>query len=262
VKVFLFIKYLEYKIFSSHSRGHGIHSPFVFNLVTKVFRNKTDAGVVFTIEQIRRNMISDKRLISVTDFGSGSVKMRSNLRKVSDIARDSSVPRKYGTLLNRLSCTFGRSHIIELGTSLGISTLYLASGSEETVVHTIEGCPETSRIAEENFKNAGAGNIKAYCGSFDVVLPEIEKENFTPGLVFIDGDHTKEAVLRYFVKVAEMSDNKTVIVFDDIYDSKGMSEAWDEIKKNKKVSVTVDIFRMGLVFFREGLSRSDYIIRY
>jgi predicted O-methyltransferase YrrM len=262
VKVYLFLKYLEYIIFSSHSRGHGIHSPFVFNLITKIFRNKTDAGVVFTIEQIRKKLISDKRLISVTDYGSGSVKMRSNLRKVSDIARNSSVPRKYGTLLNRLSGTFGGSHIIELGTSLGISTLYLASGSDKTVVHTIEGCPETIRIAEENFKNAGAGNIKTYCGTFDAILSEIEKENFTPGLVFIDGDHKKEAVLGYFNKMTEMSDNKTVIVLDDIYDSKGMSEAWGEIKKNKKVSVSVDIFRMGLVFFSEGLSRSDYIIRY
>lgn len=262
MKFYYLLKYSRYILFSSHKKGHGIHSPFVFNLITKVFRNKIDTGVVCIIEAIRKKMISDHRKIKVTDYGSGSKKMRSNLRKVSEIAKNSAVPRKYGLLLARLSKEYGRSDIIELGTSLGISALYLASGSDETFVHTMEGCPETSKIAEENFRMAERKNIKIYTGTFDELIPSVRNENFTPGVVFIDGDHRKESVLRYFRAISETSDSKTVIVLDDIHDSAAMDEAWEEIKKDGRVSVTVDIFRMGLVFFNEGMTRSDYIIRY
>lgn len=227
-----------------------------------MFRNKTDTGVVCTIEKGRKRLLKDRRSIVVTDYGSGGEKNKNRLRKVSDIARSSAIPRKYGKLLSNMCSAFGGSHIIELGTSLGISTLYLASGSGKATVHTLEGCPETSRIAAENFNNWTLSDIKMYCGPFDQTLGVIEREKFVPGLVFIDGDHRKESVIRYFYKVAEMSDDKTVIVLDDIHDTPGMNEAWIEIKNHNKVSVTVDIFRFGIVFFRKGIPRSDYIIRY
>jgi hypothetical protein len=94
------------------------------------------------------------------------------------------------------------------------------------------------------------------------VLYEIEAENICPGLVFIDGNHRKEPTVEYFNRMTELSDNNTVIVIDDIYYSPEMSDAWKEIKQNEKVSFTIDIFRMGIVFFREGMTRLDYIIRY
>jgi predicted O-methyltransferase YrrM len=262
VNIYTIVKYLKYILFSSHRRGHGIHSPFVFNLVTKVFRNKINPDVVFIIEKIRQMMIADNRRISVTDYGSGSERMKSNLRKVSEIAKYSAVPRKYGVLLAGLSGEFGRSHIIELGTSLGISTMYLAAASPEVIVHTIEGCRETSEIAKNNFSRSGLNNIRIYTGKFDDILTELENQNIRPGLVFIDGDHRREQVLRYFNKIVDMSDDQSVIVLDDIHSSSGMGEVWEEIKKYEKVTLTVDIFRMGLVFFRERMTRSDFIIRY
>jgi predicted O-methyltransferase YrrM len=257
-----FSKYMKYYLFSTHKRGHGIHSPFVFNLITKVFRNKINPEVVFNIEKIRQMMISDNRKINVTDYGSGSERMKSNLRKVSEIAKYSAVPRKYGILLAQLSEEFGKPDILELGTSLGFSTMYMAAGSPEVIVHTIEGCPETSEIAKSNFERSGLENIRMYTGSFDEILPEIKQQKIRPGLVFIDGDHRKEPVLNYFYKIADMSDIQSVIVIDDIYSSSEMGEAWEEIKKFKKVTLTVDICRMGLVFFREGITRSDFIVRY
>jgi predicted O-methyltransferase YrrM len=262
MNIYSLSKYIKYCLFSTHKRGHGIHSPFVFNLITKVFRNKINPEVVFHIEKIRQVMISDNRKINVTDYGSGSERMKSNLRKVSEIAKYSAVPRKYGILLAQLSEEFGKSDILELGTSLGLSTMYMAAGSPEVIVHTIEGCPEISEIAKSNFERSGLENIRIYTGSFDRILPEIEQLKIRPGLVFIDGDHRKEPVLNYFYKIAGMADFQSVIVFDDIYSSNEMGEAWEEIKKFKKVTLTVDIFRMGLVFFREGITRSDYIVRY
>jgi len=262
MKIYTLIKYLKYVLFSSHKRGHGIHSPFVFYLVTKVFRNKINKDIVLKIEKTRQMMISDKRRISVTDYGSGSVRLKSNIRTVSEIVKYSATPRKYGILLANLSAEFGRSCILELGTSLGISTLYMGVSSPDSVVYTIEGCPEISKIAKDNFKEWGLKNINLYTGKFDEVLSEIGKMKIKPGLVFIDGDHRKEQTLKYFYKIAGMIDEKSIIVLDDIYSSSEMGEAWEAIRKYPDVTLTVDINRMGMVFFRKGISRSDYIIRY
>lgn len=255
-------KYLKYIILSKNRNGHGIHSPFVFDLVTRVFRNKTNLDFVCNIEKVRKRMISDRRSIAVTDHGSGSGKLKANIRKVSDIARYSPVSQKYGVLLSNLAAEFGKPLIIEFGTSLGISTMYMASACNDAIVSTMEGCPSTSEIAKENFKIEGIINIEVNTGSFDNVLPAIINRNIKPGLVFIDGNHRKEPVIKYFKMIAEISDSKTVIVIDDIYNSREMEEAWNEIKRYEKVSLTVDIFRMGIVFFRNGICHNDYIIRY
>jgi predicted O-methyltransferase YrrM len=262
VKVYPVFKYIKYKLFSSHKRGHGIHSPFVFNLVLKVFRNKINQELVLPIEKIRRKMISDHRKIMVTDFGAGSDSGKSNLRTVSDIARYSSVPKKYGELLAGFSREFGGNTIIEFGTSLGISTMYLASANPFATVYSMEGCPAISEIARENFNETGLKNIKLLTGNFEEVLPEIKKGRMKPGLIFIDGNHRKEPLLRYFSEMVNISDENTVIVIDDIYYSREMGEAWNAIKRHERVSFTIDLFRMGIVFFKVGMSRFDYIIRY
>jgi predicted O-methyltransferase YrrM len=255
------IKYLNYILFSHHRKGHGIHSPFVFDLVSRVFRNKNNPDILFTIDQVRKKMISDKRCIQVRDLGSRQELLKTKTRKVSEIARWSSVPRKYGELLSNMAAEFGKPLIIELGTSLGISTMYLAACSKIAVC-TIEGCPETARIARQNFTEAGLDNIRILEGSFDEVLPAFSNMNVKPGLVFIDGNHRKEPVIKYFNCLAELSDSKTVIIIDDINYSKEMVEAWNEIKHHGRVSLSIDIFRMGILFFREGINHNDYIIRY
>jgi predicted O-methyltransferase YrrM len=198
----------------------------------------------------------------VNDLGTGSEKLKSIKRKVSEIARNSPVPEKYGTLLSNLASEFGKPIIVELGTSFGISTMYMAASCPEALVYTIEGSTAIAEIAEQNFNNAGITNIKLLTGSFEEMLPGIVETGIKPGLVFIDGNHRKDPVLKYFDLLAEWSDYKTVIVIDDIYYSREMEEAWNEIKQNERVSVTVDIFRMGIVFFREGINRRDYTIRY
>jgi predicted O-methyltransferase YrrM len=262
MKAYSVSKFLKYILFSSHKRGHGIHSPFVFNLVLKVFRGKTSPYIVNIAETIRKKMVSEHRIIEFTDFGVGSDMKSGNLRRISDIARYSSVPMKYGKLLAGLSAEYGKNSIIEFGTSLGISTLYMAAANPETVVYTMEGCPAISEIARNNFKEAGIKNVKSFTGSFEKLLPEIENLRISPGLVFIDGDHRKESLIENFERMVNISDRNTVIVLDDISYSAEMGEAWKEIKKNEKVKFTVDIFRMGIVFFREGMTRFDYIIRY
>lgn len=259
---FRLVKYLNYILLSRHKRGHGIHSPFIFDLVTRVFRNKIDPDIVFNVEQVRKKMTSDKKIILVNDLGSGSKMLKTKLRRVSDIARYSPVSRKYGMLLSRMASEFGSPMIIELGTSLGISTMYMASSNTGAQVLTVEGCPEIAELAKNNFAEAGLGNIDVIEGSFDDVLQSVTDPQVKPGLVFIDGNHRKDPVLKYFNMIAEMSGSNTVIIIDDINYSKEMAEAWKSIKLHEKVSVSVDICRMGIVFFREGINHNDYVIRY
>ncbi len=256
------LNYINYHLFSRHRRGHGIHSPFVFDLVLQVFRNKIDPDVVLLIERLRKKLICDNRKIKVLDLGSGSSVIKSDLRKISDIAKYSSVPPKYGVLLTNLASEFGKQGIIEFGTSFGISTMYLASGCRDSVIYTMEGCPEISSIAAENFSAAKFDNIRLMTGPFDELLPEIKRKATGPGIVFIDGNHRKEPVLKYFSEMVEISDKNTVIVLDDIHLSDEMEEAWEEIKGIENVSFTIDLYRMGLVFFRKGMSHIDYVIRY
>jgi predicted O-methyltransferase YrrM len=256
------LKYLKYIFLSRHGRGHGIHSPFIFDLVSRVFRNKIDKSLVLKVEKIRKKMKSDSRSILVNDLGSKSDQLKREIRKVSNIARHSPVTAKYGRLLSNMAVEFGKPLIIELGTSLGISTLYMAASCEETNIITVEGCKETAALARQNFVEAGLNNINILEGSFDEILTEFPYHNVKPGLIFIDGNHRKEAVIKYFNLLSEMSDNKTVFIIDDINYSRGMAEAWNELKLHKKVSVSVDIFRMGILFFREGINHNNYVIRY
>ncbi|MEI6048504.1 MAG: class I SAM-dependent methyltransferase [Bacteroidota bacterium] len=255
-------KYLKYILIALNRRGHGIHSPFVFDLVSRVFRNKIDTDIVCCIEKVRKTLISDPRSIIVTDFGQGSEKLKTNIRKVSDIARNSPVSGKYGVLLSNMAAEFGGQLIVEFGTSLGISTMYMALSDPDTLVNTIEDCPAISEIAKERFKEAGIKNIEVLTGSFNEVLPFIINKHIIPGLVFIKGDHRKEPVINYFTQIMEISDSKTVIIIDDINYSREMEEAWNEIKRFEKVSLTIDLHKMGIVFFREGINHRDYVIRY
>jgi predicted O-methyltransferase YrrM len=255
-------RYLKYILLSMNRKGHGIHSPFIFHLVSEVFRNKIDPDIVCSIEKVRKKMFSDQRSIIIEDLCSGSEFLKTDLRKVSYLARNSHLPVKYGVFLSNMAAEFGEALIIEFGTSLGISTLYMASSCTGATVKTFEVSPAVADIAIGNFNGEGRKNIEVYTGSNDKVLSDILKSNITPGLIFIGGIHPKEAIINYFSKVTEIADSKTVIIIENIYGSRGAEEAWNEIKQFKRVSVTVDIFRMGIVFFREGINHHNYIIRY
>ena len=162
--MFSALRYLNYFIFSRHRNGHGIHSPFVFNLVSNILRNKTRPDIVCSIEKIRNRLLEDPRSINVTDLGAGSKKMKTSLRKVSDITRYSAIPRKYGILLSNMAEAFGKPFILEFGTSLGISTMYMAASCPDAEVITIEGCSATAEIASDNFKESGLKNIRILTG--------------------------------------------------------------------------------------------------
>ena len=221
--MFTIAEYARYLLRSGHRKGHGIHGPFLFDVISRIFQNKIDPGIVFKIEAIRKKMVNDSHLINFCDYGSGSGKMKSDKRKVSDIAKNSSVPEKYCYLLSRLSSVFGQPLIVEFGTSLGISTMYLALSCPEATVYTMEGCSAASEIACSNFGEAGISNIKQLNGRFEEIFPEISRLGICPGLVFIDGNHRKEPTVSYFDQVAGISGNNIVVILDDINHSSEMT---------------------------------------
>ena len=207
-------------------------------------------------ELLRKKLFISNKEIDVTDLGTG----KSEIRTISEIAERSAKDKKYCELLFRLAYHFKPNTILELGTSLGISTAYLASANPNSKVITIEGCPNTANEAKKNFESLGLNNIESVVGNFDDVLCQLPTANCR--LVFFDGNHRKEPTLRYFNQLLQHTTNDSVFIFDDIHWSDEMEEAWEEIKSHPKVSVTIDLFFIGLVFFRKEQAKENFILRF
>ena len=259
-KLALLIRYIHYLYCSTTS--YGVHPPFLFDLITRVFKNKSIDANCLKIEALKDQLVRDKRTITVTDLGAGSVSGEGKERRIGIVARNSSKPKKYGRLLFRLVDYFKPSIILELGTSLGLSTAYLAHVNSETKVITIEGCPNIADLAQKNFNKLGIRNITVIKGSFDSELPGVLNSTDRIDFVFIDGNHKKEPTIKYFEQCLTKAVNETVFVFDDIHWSEGMEEAWNYIRNHPSVTLSVDIFFMGIVFFKKELTRQHFMIRF
>lgn len=241
-----------------------MHSPFVYSLVDKVFRNQKEHQAFAVIRERRRKFLHKSQTIEITDFGSGAnfQEYVHRFESVSAITRNSSVSEKYGRFLFRLVEHFGPQTIIELGTSVGISTLYLALANPKAKVYTVEGCSTKSEQAAACFSELGISTIEQHIGRFDLVLPDLVKQVGKLDFAFIDGNHTYEATRANFETLLSIADNETIFVFDDIHWSADMHKAWNEIIDYERVTVSIDVFRMGIVFLRKELSKQNFVIRF
>lgn len=254
------LSYINYR--KKAVNQHGIHSPFLYELYNNVIVDQIPFYAFDDIESIRAKLLLTHQSIKINDYGAGSSVNPAKSRKISDIAKNTLKAKKYGQLLFRLVNRFQPTSILELGTSLGVSTLYLASSNSQSKVVTVEGCPNISKVAQINFDKIGAKNIELVNEKFDDFLPDYLNQIKQLDFVFFDGNHTKEATLRYFNWCVDKAVSTSVFVFDDIYWSKGMKEAWKEIKKHPNVTTTVDLFAMGIVFFNTDLSKEDFVLKY
>lgn len=256
--------YLQYLI-NAKSR-HGVHSPFVYQMLDDVIYNTTSQPEFGAIESLRNELLKKHGTITITDLGAGSTVNISKTRRISDIAKNSAKPPKLAQLIYRLAKKFQPQNILELGTSLGISTAYLSTACPNSTVYTIEGCPETFKVARDNFHklglSLGLNNVKLIRGNFDEELPKLLQKVEELDLVFIDGNHRKEPTIDYFNQCLEKSNENTIFIFDDIHWSQGMEEAWETIKKNERVTITLDLFYIGIVFLRKEQVKEDFVIRF
>lgn len=251
-------KYFSYYLKASNGRGHGMHSPFVFDFITNVLNDDLDFYAYNEIENLRKALLKDERIIEVQDFGAGSSQINTRQRKVADIAQYSLKPKKYAQLLFRMVNYYQLKNILEIGTSLGITTCYLAKPGKESKVITMEGADAIAAIAENNFQQLGLKNIEVVKGNFDVTLSSILHRPSSFDFIFIDGNHRKEPTLRYFEQLLPVTHNDTILIFDDIHWSKEMEAAWKTIKKHELVTTTIDLFFIGIVLLRKEFKEKQY----
>lgn len=258
-KIQIALKYLSHQWHANNR--HGIHSPFVYDFLENVLYQDKNKEEFSSFSKLRSALLKDTREIEITDLGAGSTINTSKTRTVKDIAKNSSKDTKYGRLFFRMVRYYQIDSVIELGTSLGLSTIYF-SKAEPKSIYTLEGCPETKKIAEGNFKNLNLTNITTIEGDFSQTLQEALVKTNQPNLIFFDGNHQEKATLEYFETALLHKSDKSIFIFDDIHWSNGMTNAWNKIKGHPETVVTLDLFFLGIVFFDSRLTPQDFKIKF
>ncbi|WP_245752732.1 O-methyltransferase [Chitinophaga arvensicola] len=240
-----------------------MHSPFVFSLIEDVLLDKKQHPAFREIEQLRKELLQSDETLQVTDLGAGSLISAGKERRVRDITRYAAKQPKFGQLFYRLIQYLQPVRILELGTSMGLSTAYMAKAAPNARIYTIEGCPNIAARAAKNFESLGIRNITQVTGNFDTVLPDVLKQMQLPDWVYIDGNHRKDPTLAYFQQCLQFADEYSVFIFDDIHWTPDMEAAWHTIQEHPQVTMTIDLFFIGLVFFRKDFKvKQHFTLKY
>jgi len=254
----LAVKYFKQWLSASNGKGHGMHSPFVFEFITKILNDKTLYPEYEKVESLRNRLLNDHTVLEVKDFGAGSVISKKNQRSISSLAKNAAKPKKFGQLLFRMVKYYQAATILELGTSLGITTSYLSLAKPDAKLITMEGSKEIADVAKINFRNLEIRNIEIVEGNFDNTLSSVVRGLSTVDFAFIDGNHRQEPTERYFKELLANSSNESILVFDDIHWSSEMEAAWEAIKNNAAVTCSIDLFFIGIVFFRKEFKEKQH----
>jgi len=266
----LAIRYVRYWITASNGKGHGVHSHFVFEFITQVLNDNREYYCYATLEKLRQQLKNDNTEIMFDDFGARTKTFLPYKKKVSDIVSGSLKPKKFAQLFFRMINFYfheeflGRpANILEMGTSLGITTAYLASANTNNKVITMEGAKTVANIAKKNFQQLELKNVQIKEGHFDYTLTEAISTLSTIDFAFIDGNHLKVPTMLYFKEILTKTTEHSILIFDDIHWSKKMEEAWEYIKEHPSVTLSIDLFFAGIVFFRkEQRVKQHFTIRF
>jgi len=257
------IKYLRYYLGAINGKGHGVHSPFVFDFIQQVLNRSAVSKKIQDIENLRLSLLKDDTIIEVDDYGAGSTMSNKRKRAVNSIASSSLKSPKYGRLLHNMVGYYKPVHVIELGTSLGITTAYLACADSNSKVISIEGASEVSAIAQKNIDQLAISNVSLLEGRFEDKLQEVLSDLGDIDFAFIDGNHRLQPTLEYFRQLVSYAAPLSLLVFDDIHWSAEMEAAWKEIKNNQAVSMTIDLFFLGIVLIHPDIKiKQHFTIRF
>ena len=256
-------KFARYYLTAANGKGHGIHSPFVFDFVINVLNDKKKYNCYNLIECLRKELLANKTAIDVEDFGAGSAVIPFKKRKVNAIAAPSLKNKKFSQLLFRIVKYYKPETIVELGTSFGTTSCYFACANEDAKVFTLEGSKSIGEIARTNFKKLNLRNVYLEQGNFEYSFPAVMQKIDTIDFLFIDGNHRKDATLFYFNESLKKAMTSSIFIFDDIHWSAEMEQAWELIKQHTSVTLTIDLFFIGIVFFNPDFKvKQDFTIRY
>ncbi|MDI9870528.1 O-methyltransferase [Flectobacillus roseus] len=277
----MILSYLKYLLKAGDE--HSVHSPFVFDLYYRAIKSRDgrylqlvrveppDANApkriqnnpehIQSIESLRQTLKSDPRTIEITELGAGSKIHAGNQRKISDLSNTAQKPPKYAQLLARLVVYFQPTTILDLGTSLGLTTAYMALSGQNAKVYSFEGCPQTAAIAQENLDNLQIKNVSIIEGNIDNSLPEAVSKLGSLDFIFVDANHRKAPTLSYFEICLPKVHENSIMIFDDIYWSKEMTEAWEQIKQHPSVGISIDLFQFGIVLFRKTQAKQHFVLK-
>lgn len=256
-KLHQFFSYLSYWL--NEENEHSLQAPFIYDIYQKVIKQSGIQKASYSkIESIRKQFIQSDKSIEVIDYGSGS-SGKTNTRKISQIASNGISSRKYSQLFDHLIDYLEAEKIIELGTSLGINSLYLANHPDRKLT-TFEGDTSLYAISEAVFEGNNKQNIKLIEGNINDTLPQYLESIDQFDLVFLDANHQYEPTVNYFQHLLNKAHDKTCFIFDDIHRSKGMEQAWEEVKNHYEVTLTIDLFQVGIVFINPEIRKQNYIL--
>ena len=239
---------------------HQVHSEFVFNFLQNVIDNPSHSQPLKLIEEKRQKFLKSNEKIEVVDFGAGSKGSSSTKKSIRNIAQYAVSPPFQCLWLYHLVRAQNINRVLELGTSLGITAAYLAQGNPHVQVTTIEGDPNISKKAIELFDQLHL-NIDARSGQFNDVITDLVKSSITYDLIYIDGHHAKIPTLEYTQRLLPLLNPEGVIIYDDIYWSEGMKEAWQELKQKFAGALIMDFYFWGIVFpDKKDIVPNDYTL--
>ena len=238
------------KFYFKATNLYNVHSPFVYEFINFVFTNKLAPTFSKTIDELRSSLKNSNEVIDVMDLGAGSRSSKPVTKdKISRIARTAVSGKLKSRWLHNICAYFQPNNLLEMGTSLGLSASYLSQNT--THLTTLEGNPSIAKVAKDILRQQNIQNVEVIPGNFDVTLSETLQTKALPDMVYLDGNHTYEATIRYFHQLmASVKEEEMILIFDDIYWSEGMMQAWEEIKSNTNISLSIDIYFFGLIFFK------------
>jgi predicted O-methyltransferase YrrM len=217
---------------------------------------------------IRRHWRRQPGTVSTATLGAPSRTTRASRRPVSGLVRKNAIDAPTGKLLFRVALWLRASSILELGTNMGISGLYLHAPNTKATLHTVEGNEEVATLARQTFQMAGAGpGLRLHHASFDDWLKEHLPSDTQAGtfqsldLLFLDGDHRYAPTLSYVKRLIPLRSAEAVFIVADIHWSPGMERAWEELKALPEVSASLDLYHLGVLFFKPGIEKEHLAVR-
>ena len=240
---------------------HSLHSPFLYPFYTEVVKKDNKKGFE-PIEALRKSLLQNDEEMLIEDLGAGSRISNSNTRKVSQIAKHASTPAPFSRLLNRIITHFDYKNIVELGTSLGLNSAYMASAKKDVQLFTFEGSASIANLAKQNLSELNCFNYQLIEGNIDNTLPQWIENTPQIDLAYIDANHRYEPTLRYFELFLPKMTTSGMIILDDIHWSKEMNDAWEVLKNHPKVSLSIDLFEAGILFLQPDLMKENYILEF
>jgi len=253
-------RYLKYWL--NAIEEHSLHSPFIYELFTQIIKPEYPDPHFERIEKIRSRLLQDTSILDLNDLGAGSKMKSGNRKTIAEIASTASSPPKLSKLIYRLIRQNECKEVVELGTCLGINTLYMQAGYEKINLTTFEGDETLAEFAENLFESEGIENIRIIKGDLKKTLSDFLAFSKKIDFAYLDANHTYEATIKYFNLLAKKSHDDSLFVVGDIHWSSEMEKAWKEIKESPYVTISIDIFHAGIVYFKPDILKQHYVLEF